>query len=440
MSRGYDSHEKHLARERCRGRGLSKAEIKALEAAKSKLEAKPNYTQEKTMPRNDDADLMKHFQDVFFTVSLDGDMMGAPVRMPAKPKVAEPPPVRWDDIIGQAEAKAAVCEAVEGATKHAERYKRYGRRPTKGVLLFGPPGNGKTMIGKAAAQSIADAAGGRTSPDGFIYVKGPELLSPYVGEAERNVRNLFARARRHKERTGAPGVIFIDEAEALLAHRGGGGPNWTASLCVPSFLAEMDGCGEQSAFVLLATNRANALDSAIVREGRIDRKVFVGRPTREDAERLFAHGLTARPCADTVETLASAAADALYNAAHALYQVQLRGGGSKTITLGDLTSGAQIAFLVEAAATFAIEREIAEDKDDGIRVADFVAAVARTLREARTIEHPAELGALVEPYAADVESIARVREGGTAPKKSLITKLPKDAAVSFVGLPDVATA
>lgn len=332
---------------------------------------------------------------------------------PAPQVVAAESSVTWEDIGGQDEAKAAMREAIEGPVLRRAIYARYGRRPTKGVLLYGPPGNGKTMLGKAAATALAALHGASAGASGFLYVKGPELLNMYVGASEQNVRQLFESARRHKAQHGYPALIFIDEAEALLGKRGGGVGAALAgvltSTIVPMFLAEMDGIVESGALVILATNRPDALDPAVVREGRIDRKVRVGRPDREDAIAIFRRHLAGRPLAADVdvELLAVAGVAALYDTAHVLYRVHRADGVPKSVTLGHLTSGAQIAHLVDLGATLALERELAGGAP-GMATEDLEIAVRNTLEEQRHIDHVDELLFFVEPFKKQLKEIERV--------------------------------
>lgn len=269
--------------------------------------------------------------------------------------------VLWSDIGGQKIAKTEMQEAIEGPVKHREIWKAYGKKATKGILLFGPPGCGKTMLAKAAATSLA-AMHGKNSASGFIYVKGPEILNKWVGQSEETIRNLFARARDHFKREGYPAVLFIDEADAVMGARG------TQSMVtgmektiVPMFLAEMDGLDENGPLVLLATNRADSLDPAVVRDGRIDRKIEVTRPTQEDAVEIFTMYLKGKPvCEATRDEYAKAFAKATY------------ASGLKMRVCGALIHG-----LVEQAVSVAMRRDIAAGvtKATGLTMDDITTAV-----------------------------------------------------------------
>ena len=192
--------------------------------------------------------------------------------------------VSWDDVGGLTEAKRIMREIIEGPHKLKKLYEFYHKKPVKGALLFGPPGCGKTLLAMAIVTAIAKMYGidaKEAMQSGFIYVKGPELLEMWLGKSEEAIRSLFARAKAHRKKYGFPAIIFIDEAEALLRKRGSGISSDIESTTVPTFLSEMGGMEESGALVLLATNRADILDPAVVRDGRVDVKVYVSRPTLE---------------------------------------------------------------------------------------------------------------------------------------------------------------
>ena len=316
-------------------------------------------------------------------------VFGVPLDAPRPPPKSAAPEVTWDDVCGQTKAKAAMREAIELPIKHADVYRRFGRKPSKGVLLYGPPGNGKTLLAKAAANAIAKLYGDKpTRARGFISVKGPELLASYVGETEEKIRRLFREAAVHKQEVGFPGVIFIDEAEALLSARGSSYPYMDGF--VQQFLTEMDGFTDSSAIIILATNRPNVLDPAIVRDGRIDRRIYVGPPAREDAAEIFRMNLRNRPLMGGIHEIVSRATAALFDPKHVLYRVHVHEEAPQTIALHNVTSGAQVAGIVERATSRAIARAIAGGSE-GIEAGDIEAEVQGTLEESRALSHKDEI-------------------------------------------------
>jgi proteasome-associated ATPase len=290
--------------------------------------------------------------------------------------------VHWDDVGGLAAAKAELIEAVELPHLHRELYAKHGQKPIKGAMLWGPPGCGKTMLGKAVAGSLARTHKQENAEDAFIYVKGPELIEKWVGSSEGNVRELFERAKRHYKKHGYPSVIFIDEADAVLGARGGmSGGSWMSGTMVPAFLAEMDGMDESGAFVLLATNRPDTLDSAVVRDGRIDRRIRIDRPDKETAAEIFKIHLQGRLLRANPKDLARVGVQALF----APEKIVTTYGNGKALTLGDLASGAMIAGIVSRAASIALRADVeakrTASKAKGIMLEHMYTAAAQALAE-----------------------------------------------------------
>lgn len=278
--------------------------------------------------------------------------MGMPPAKHARPPAIS---VSWDDIGGQDEAKEALREAIELPYAHPHLFKQYGKRASKGVMLWGPPGAGKTLISKASATALARAHG-KAATDGFIYVKGPELINSFIGRSEENVRNLFAAAREHKTTHGYPALVFIDECDALLGARDRSAHTSLNATVVPQFLAEMDGLDDHAAMFILATNRPDMLDPAVVRDGRIDRRVKVTRPSRSDAAAIFKIHLRGRPLhRDTLEAVIARATDAMFADERVVREL---GDGAEPVRLRDLASGALIAGVIERASTRAMRRDI----------------------------------------------------------------------------------
>lgn len=335
--------------------------------------------------------------------------------------VAQETGVCFDDVGGQDEAKRALREALIEPLEHPEIYKRYGIRAPRGALLHGEPGNGKTMLGKALATEInriysdrrRKQAAERGEPDpgpmamaasGFIYVKGPELLDKFVGETEGNIRRIFAQARDHEAIAGYPAVIFIDECDAILGKRGSRAPGFEGieRTVIPQFLSEMDGMFASGAFVLLATNRPDVLDAAVVRDGRIDRKVAVRKPSQAAAADILCRLISKRPCEGEPAALAAAAAKDVFDPAHTLRIIRCKGESDKRFALADIASGAIMAGLAERATQRAIRRAIAGGGDDGIGAGDLAEAVGEVLAEQRGLDQDAAVRAFCEPFAAAV--------------------------------------
>lgn len=316
--------------------------------------------------------------------------------------------VEWKDIGGQELAVSILKEAIEGPLKHTALYKAYGKKPLKGVLMSGPPGCGKTLIAKATANAVREAHGGKEAQTGFIYVKGPEVLNMWVGNTEAQIRSLFQRAREHKEAHGYPAVLFIDEADAILGKRGTSAGSVLASTVVPTFLAEMDGLTDSGAFVLLATNRPDVLDPAIVREGRIDRKVVVGRPDQESAVQILKIHLSKTKLDDTATTLATCAASRLYDPANVLYRVSLKAKGVKVFTMQHLVSGAMLAGVVDAATSVAIRRDLAKGKPSGLNREDMEEAVDGILKANRNLNHDDDLMLFAEHHGDEIQAVQRM--------------------------------
>lgn len=274
--------------------------------------------------------------------------------------------VHWDDIGGCRRAKEALIEAIEHPIHFAEMFTHYGASPSGGIVLYGPPGCGKTMLAKAAATAMG-------AIDGFLHCKGPEVLDPYVGVAEATIRGLFSRAREFHQKTGRRAVIFIDEAEAILGSRGQRYAMMEKTI-VPTFLSEMDGMDESPATVILATNRPEDLDSAVVRDGRMDRRVEVHRPDQADSvEIAIAHLKKAPTQSEDKQDMAEKIVDEAFMATFT--------NRGEVKVLHRYMSGALLAGIVGKAKTFAMQRDIREGTITGITQENLSEGLALTLNE-----------------------------------------------------------
>ena len=278
----------------------------------------------------------------------------------------EVPDVTYGDIGGLDAQIAQVRDSIEMPFNHPELYRQFGLRPPKGILLYGPPGSGKTLIAKAVANSLSRRGGASTF---FLSIKGPELLNKFVGETERQIRAIFARARTLAA-ADTPVVIFFDEMEALFRTRGTGVSSDVETMIVPQLLAEMDGVESLDNVVIIgASNRADMIDPAVLRPGRLDVRIRVDRPDRAGALDIFSKYLTPRVpihasevarfggLDEAVAGMIERAVDALYtrDETTALFLATLVSGEHKRIYLADLVSGALIAGIVERAKKYAIK-------------------------------------------------------------------------------------
>jgi proteasome ATPase len=314
--------------------------------------------------------------------------------------------VSWDDVGGLLEAKRTMREIIEGPHKLKKYYEFYHKKPVKGALLFGPPGCGKTLLAMAVVTAIAKLYGvdaKEAMQSGFIYVKGPELLEMWLGKSEEAIRSLFVRAKAHKMKYGFPAIIFIDEAESLLRKRGSGISSDIESTTVPTFLSEMGGMEESSAMILLATNRADILDPAVVRDGRIDVKVYISRPALESAQEIFAIHLKGVPLAF--------AAKKLFSDEYKYYSVFDRKDpkSPRYFLLRHLVNGALIAGIVDKASTFAIRRdsEKPDEKPGGVTEIDLADAIDGVFRQNIGLDHEEAISEFIENEGIDAAGMEK---------------------------------
>ena len=328
----------------------------------------------------------------------------------------EVPHITYADVGGLGPQIEQIRDAIELPVLYAEHFAAHKLTPPKGVLLYGPPGCGKTLIAKAVANALAQQLAettGTPSPAYFLNVKGPELLNKYVGETERKLREIFARAKE-KASAGAPVVIFFDEMDSLFRTRGSGISSDVESTIVPQFLAELDGVeGLQNVIVIGASNRQDLIDPAVLRPGRFDVKIRIDRPTREAAREIFGKYCTAelpwRP-GETPEAAIEAATAEMFAAdeAHRFLEVTYASGEKETLYFKDFVSGALIESVCTRAKKAAVKRMIATGVK-GLTAADLVEAVKTEFRENEDLPNTTNPDDWAKIAARRTERIVHVR-------------------------------
>ena len=310
----------------------------------------------------------------------------------------EVPDVGYEQIGGLQHELEQVRDAVELPFLHPALFSEYKLSAPKGVLLYGPPGCGKTLIAKAVANSIAKKLGhltGREVRSYFLHVKGPELLNKYVGESERQVREVFKKAKE-RAADGNPVIVFFDEMDALFRTRGTGISSDIESTIVPQFLSEIDGMERlRNVIVIGASNRQDLIDPAVLRAGRLDVKVKVGRPDAVAAKDIFSKYLSvdlpfseedlARHGGDAkalVRQMTDRTVDAMYASSeeNKFIEVTYANGEKEVLYFKDFASGALIEGIVSRAKKFAVKRAIAKE-GRGLQSEDLIRAIREEFKE-----------------------------------------------------------
>jgi proteasome-associated ATPase len=350
------------------------------------------------LSQNVDVDLLR----VGDSLLLDAKSGHVLERLP-KPEVEElileeVPDISYEDIGGLDVQIEEIRDAVELPFLHADLFREHKLDPPKGILLYGPPGCGKTLVAKAVANSLAKQIAAKLGQDQhrsyFLNIKGPELLNKYVGETERQIRMIFQRAKEKSEE-GVPIIVFFDEMDSLFRTRGSGISSDIESTIVPQLLAEIDGVESlKNVIVVGASNREDLIDPAILRPGRLDVKIKIERPTESAASDIFSKYLTAEiPLAaedtdrygsreEAVRTIIKDTVEKMYSQDddNRFLEVTYANGDKEILYFKDFASGAMIENIVRRAKKMAIKRAIAGGAK-GIRADDMLSAIHQEYKE-----------------------------------------------------------
>ena len=299
------------------------------------------------------------------------------------------PDIAYSDIGGLDPQIEQIADAVELPFLYADLFAEHRLPAPKGILLYGPPGCGKTLIAKAAANSlakkVAEKTGGEKGRSYFFNIKGPELLNKYVGETERQIRLVFQRAREKSEE-GWPVIVFFDEMDSMFRTRGSGISSDMESTIVPQLLSEIDGVeGLRNVIVIGATNREDLIDPAILRPGRLDVKIKIERPNAAAAKQIFAQYLTDEIPIDagsSVPEMIEATVAEMYrdDEANQFLEVTYQNGDKEILYYKDFSSGAMIENVVRRAKKLAIKRVIAGGTR-GVCLADLLESIRQEYKE-----------------------------------------------------------
>lgn len=311
-----------------------------------------------------------------------------------KYRLTSEPNITWEDIGGIENAKLQLQQAIEWPILYPELFEFYSIPKETGFLIYGPPGCGKTLAARAVASSVAKHYGKEATESGYIFVKGPEILSKWVGNAEAEIRSLFERARNHFKQFGYPAILAIDEAESIMPQRGSRVSSDISDTTVPMFLGEMDGIDEEQTksnpIVLLLTNRPDIMDQAVIRSGRINQHVKIDRPNEDAAIQVLKIHSAKIPFTSGInpDQILMLVVSDIFSKSKILYKVN----GEHTFCFADCLNGAILKSVTIEAKKNALHRDMkAGNKGIGVGYEDFKFAVNKLYNEQKGLGHNYDL-------------------------------------------------
>ena len=317
------------------------------------------------------------------------------------------PKITWDDIVGLDNVKEQLVEIIELPYTHAGLFRHHNKKPVKGVLLYGPPGNGKSMLLEASASAMVGLHGRKVLESGYIHVKAAELLEELVGRGEKNIKYIFEQGEAHFEKYGYPAIIAIEEPDAVFIKRGTGKSSDVERSMVDAFLAEMN---YTHSVVMLATNRPDILDPALLRDKRIDRKIYVGRPNEAASAKIIEMNLKGAPLEEDTGQLAKYAASEIFSGRFALYEITRKSGGVMKLCMQHIINGGMAANVAEEAKSISFKRDVASNTKSSTGRPELTKAIEIIFEGNAHLDHLDEIRDFVRDFKDDVEYIKPLRQ------------------------------
>jgi len=303
-------------------------------------------------------------------------------------------------------------EAIVFPHVYKDIYQYHQMEDPAGFLLYGPPGCGKTLAGKAAAHSLAVSHGKESVQSGFNLVKGPEILSKWVGESEAETRAIFARMRKHYEDFGYPCVTFVDEADAIFSERGSQHAQKWHDTLVAMWLAEMDGFDRKGGMLILASNRPKSIDGAVIRPGRIDKHIKVPRPNADNAHEIInIHLRLSKVQLDGIDpegVIQHLVGEIMHNPRPISTLIERNGSPTprkETFMFSDSISGSMIATIIQTAKQLAVRRSIKAEKPLGVNKDDLTNALNQCYQAKKAVSLKYDLIDFCENHGMDFEKV-----------------------------------